>query len=243
MNPRTLLVRGMLVGVVAGLFAFVFAYLVGEGPVNQAILFEGAHDAAGEPELVSRGVQSTLGLATAVLVFGAAAGGVFAIAFAFAYGRLGQLGVRATALGVAGAAFLVFALVPVLKYPANPPAVGQGETIGRRSALFLALLIISVVAVVGAVVLGRALTARLGNWDAVLVAALAFAVAIALAGALLPTVDEVPADFPATVLWRFRLASLGTQLVLWTSLGLIFGAVTERRLQRREPVLQSVAVK
>src|SRR3954447_4685592 len=105
MNPRTLLVRGMLVGVVAGLVAFVFAYLDGEGPVNQAILFEGAHAGHGtaeEPELVSRGVQSTLGLAVAVLVFGAAVGGVFAIAFAVAYGRLGRLGVRATALGVAG---------------------------------------------------------------------------------------------------------------------------------------------
>ena len=41
----------------------------------------------------------------------------------------------------------------------------------------------------------------------------------------------VPAEFPASVLWRFRLASLGTQLVLWLGMGLIFGALTERALR------------
>jgi hypothetical protein len=49
---------------------------------------------------------------------------------------------------------------------------------------------------------------------------------------LLPPVNEVPADFSATVLWRFRLASVGTQLVLWTTIGLLFGALTERRARR-----------
>ena len=50
-------------------------------------------------------------------------------------------------------------------------------------------------------------------------------------------VDEVAGGFPATLLWRFRLASLGTQAVLWTTLGLLFGALTERSLQdrRRQP--------
>ena len=37
----------------------------------------------------------------------------------------------------------------------------------------------------------------------------------------------------ATLLWRFRLASLGTQAVLWTTMGLLFGALTERSLQER----------
>ena len=48
-------------------------------------------------------------------------------------------------------------------------------------------------------------------------------------------VDEVPEHFPATVLWQFRLAALGTQLVLWATLGLLFGWLTERRLQRAAP--------
>ncbi|GAA2221015.1 CbtA family protein [Micromonospora olivasterospora] len=47
------------------------------------------------------------------------------------------------------------------------------------------------------------------------------------------TITEVPDGFPALVLWKFRLASLGTQLVTWTTLGLLFGALTERSLRTR----------
>jgi len=35
------------------------------------------------------------------------------------------------------------------------------------------------------------------------------------------------------VLWRFRVASLGTQLVLWAGIGLLFGALAERSLVGR----------
>jgi len=49
---------------------------------------------------------------------------------------------------------------------------------------------------------------------------------------VLPPVDEVPPEFSAVVLWQFRVASLGTEAVLWTTLGLTFGAVAERYLAR-----------
>jgi predicted cobalt transporter CbtA len=42
----------------------------------------------------------------------------------------------------------------------------------------------------------------------------------------------VPDSFPSIVLWRFRLASLGTGLLLWTVIGLGFGALTERAERR-----------
>jgi predicted cobalt transporter CbtA len=234
LTPRTLLVRGMVVGIVAAALAFVFARLFGEGPIGQAIAFEYAHTMPGmdEPEPVSRAVQSTFGLGTAVLVYGTALGGIFALAFAFAYGRLGALGIRATAALVAAMGFTAAYLVPLLKYPANPPAIGNPDTIGRRTALYFLMLAISVAAAVGAVILARNLTPRLGAWNAVLVAVGAFVAVVAVAMLALPTVNEVPADFSATVLWRFRLASTGTQLVLWATIGLLFGALTERRVHR-----------
>ena len=46
---------------------------------------------------------------------------------------------------------------------------------------------------------------------------------------VMPGTDPVPAAFPATALWRFRLASVGVQAVLWATLGIGFGALTERR--------------
>ena len=89
---RMLLVRGMFSGLIAGLLALVFARVFGEPSIGSAIGFESALQAAQgatpEPELVSRTAQSTIGLATAVLVYAVAFGGLFALAFAIAYAGL-----------------------------------------------------------------------------------------------------------------------------------------------------------
>jgi predicted cobalt transporter CbtA len=45
---------------------------------------------------------------------------------------------------------------------------------------------------------------------------------------VLPEINEVPEHFSAVVLWRFRVAALGMQLVLWAVIGLLFGVLTER---------------
>ncbi|WP_203935618.1 CbtA family protein [Planosporangium mesophilum] len=235
MTARTLLVRGMLVGVVAGLLAVAFSSLFGEPQINNAIAYEAAHTPPGdhEHELVSRTLQATVGLAVAVLVYGAALGGVFGLAFAFAYGRLGRLGARPTALLVAAVGFVAVYAAPFVKYPASPPAVGNPDTIGRRTALYFLMIVVSVAVAIVATLVGRSLNRRLDTWTASLVAVAVFVAVVALAGLVLPAVDEVPGDFSATLLWRFRLASLGTQLVLWTTFGLLFGALTERSLRRQ----------
>jgi predicted cobalt transporter CbtA len=241
---RTLLVRGMVVGVVGAAFAFVFASLFGEPSINAAIAFEYAHTAPGadEPELVSRSVQSTIGLGLAVTLYGSALGGIFALAFAFAYGRLGTLTTRGTAVVVAAIGFVAMYLMPFVKYPANPPAVGNPETIGRRSILYLLMVLVSALSAVAAVMLSRTSMARLGQWNATLLGAGVFVLLVAVAGAVLPGVNEVPDTFPATALWRFRLASVGTQLVLWTTLGLLFGALTDRSARRRAATAPAVPV-
>lgn len=240
---RVLLVRGLISGLVAGLLALVFARIFGEPSIGSAIDFESAtgqtvtgahtHGEAAEPELVSRAVQSSIGLATAVLVYAVAFGGLFSVAFAAAYGRVGQLSARTTAAVLAVGGYLVVYVVPFLKYPANPPAVGSENTIGQRTGWYLAMVVISVVLAVTAVYLGRRLTARLGAWNAALAAGAGYVVAVAAAQAWLPSSSEMPEAFPATVLWEFRVASLGTQLVLWATIGLLFGAlITSRKLVR-----------
>ena len=60
-----------------------------------------------------------------------------------------------------------------------------------------------------------------------LVSAAVFVAVAGLAALALPPVDEVPVNFPASVLWNFRLASIGARAVLWAALGLIFGAMTQ----------------
>jgi hypothetical protein len=227
----------MVVGIVAGLIAFGFAKFFGEPQVDRAIAFEDqmnrAKGEAPEPELVSRPVQSGLGLLTGVVVYGTAFGGLFALAFAFAYQRIGRLSPRVTAALLAVAGFVALVLVPQLKYPSNPPSVGQPETIGYRSELFFLMILISIAALGFAIIIALRLGARYGSWNAALIGAAAFIGIIVVAQVLLPDINEVPDQFPAVVLWRFRIISLGIQLILWATFGLLFGFLAERALSNR----------
>jgi predicted cobalt transporter CbtA len=229
---RTLLLRGMLAGVLAGILAVGFATLFGEPQIELAIGFESLMEhAAGhapEPELVSRAVQRSFGLLTAGVACGAALGGIVALIFAFAYRRIGRFSPRVLAALLAGTGLITTVLVPQLKYPANPPSIGEPETIGLRTALHFEMILIAVAATVLAVLLGRRLLARFGGCNASLVAAVAFVCIVAAIQFALPDVNEVPDGFPAVVLWRFRIAALGTQFVLWASFGVIFGVLAER---------------
>jgi len=227
----------MLVGIVAGLLTFGYAKIIGEPLVDRAITFEDqlerAKGEAPEPELVSRGVQSGLGLLTGVVVYGTALGGLFSLAFAFAYHRIGPASPRLTAALLAGAGFLSLVLVPQLKYPPNPPSVGQPGTIAYRSELFFLMIFISVVALVWAILFARSLAHRYNAWNAGLLAAALFIGIIVIAQLVLPDINEVPDQFPAVVLWRFRVASIGMQVILWSAIGLLFGIAAERILSRQ----------
>ncbi len=233
---RTLVIRGMLAGIAAGLAAFLFAAAFGEPPVDAAIAVEAAGEAAThaahghEHEVVSRGVQSTAGLLTATTAIGLALGCLVALVFAGVYGRVSSAGARATALAIAAGGFVVFVLVPLTKYPPNPPAVGDPDTIGARTWLYFGLILTTVIALAAAVQLAKRRAASWGTWNAALAGTALFLALTAVAQVLLPAVDEVSAEFPAAVLWEFRLASAGTQLVLWTTLGLAFGWAAERAL-------------
>ncbi|MER6387639.1 CbtA family protein [Streptomyces sp. NPDC001523] len=241
-SPRVLLVRGMLAGLLAGVAAFLVAYLLGESKVDAAIAIEeaGAHEHGDEGAPVSRALQATAGLGTGTLLYGVAIGGIAALVFCYALGRIGRFGPRATALLVSGGLFLTVNLVPFVKYPSNPPAVGDPETVTQRTTLFVLMIALSVLLGVGALILGRRLAPRLGNWNASVVAAFAFLVAIGLSYALLPGINEVPEGFPAALVWQFRLATLALQAVTWATFGLAFGYLAERALVPATPAQEAV---
>ncbi|AXA67715.1 CbtA family protein [Pseudomonas oryzihabitans] len=229
-----LLLRGMIAGLLAGILAFSFAKVFGEPSVEQAINFEATmahnHDhgdsAAGEEEeLVSRGVQSSIGLLTGVVVYSTSIGGIFALVFAFSMGRLGsiKIGPRGLAAALALLAFISVVLVPALKYPANPPSVGDPETIRQRTKLFFLMVVVSLAALVAAINVFRKLMGRLYGWASITVAAVFYVVIMAIAADVFPVINEVPEGFSASLLWNFRIASLGIHAVVWTTLGLVFG--------------------
>jgi predicted cobalt transporter CbtA len=232
----------MLAGLLAGFLGFGFAKVVGEPEIVRAIAFEDthvAHDADAttdrtaaahqhEDAPVSRTVQSTIGLLTGTAIYGVALGGLLALVYAFAGGRIGPGTTRALALSLAATGLGAVYVVPFLKYPPNPPAVGDPDTIGRRTTLYVIMVVISLVATSLTVVVRRRLVPRFGAWNGTLLALGGLVTVIVVAFAVLPPIDEVPADFPADVLWRFRLASFGLQVVVWSTIGLVFGVLAER---------------
>lgn len=262
LTPSALLVRGLLAGLFAGIVAFGVAYVVGEPSVNAAIAVEEAGGAAevpatethshdegaahddtahddtagghshGDEAEVSRSLQSTLGLLTGTVVAGVTLGGLAGVLSAFALGRFGGLGARATTLGIAAAGFVVLYAIPYVAYPPNPPAVGSGDTIGVRTASYFALVAISIIAAVAALVGGRSLVGKVSGWYASLAAIGGYLVVTLVAIRLLPSYDEVPDGFPASVLFDFRAASFVTQFALWAVLGVVLAELVHRLLAR-----------
>jgi predicted cobalt transporter CbtA len=253
----TLLMRGMLVGVLAAVLSFGFLKIAGEPQVDRAIAFETAMDQAKEeakkadakakgmempvseeePELVSRPVQGGIGLFIGDTVYNVAFGGLFALVFALCYGRMGDFGPRTASALLAVSGLIAVYIVPNLKYPANPPSVGDPDTITMRTELYFAIILISLAAMIAAWVLRNRLVSEYGAWNAALIAGGAYLVVMVVVSLALPTVNEVPEGFPATVLWQFRIASLGAQTIMWATIGLTFGALTERA-ERRQSGLQ-----
>ncbi|MCW2788830.1 MAG: hypothetical protein JWQ91_2934 [Aeromicrobium sp.] len=253
MTPRTFLVRGLLAGLLAGFFTFAVAYTVGEPQVDAAIAVEEAgaahsdqpagdghthsHSDADEDSgtQVSRDTQSTWGLATGILAVSIAIGGVVGLVSAFAVGRLGRLRPGQSTAVVALLGFVAAWLVPFLKYPATPPAVGDGETIGDRTLYYFSIQAISVLAMIGVVLLARRLLADHGTYRTLLISGAAFLAVTIVAGLLLPTVNEI-GDFPGDTLWYFRRASLLTNATMWAAIGVILTGLIGRVYEQESAV-------
>jgi hypothetical protein len=255
MTPSNFLIRGLLAGLLGGLVAFGVAYVVGEPQINTAIAIEeagetGHHEHAtgsdtpadAEPvgahtTEVSRQNQATWGLLTATVGIGAALGGAIALAAAFALGRLRMSPTQSTAV-VAAIGFVAFSLVPFLKYPANPPAVGNAETIGHRSDLFFGFMALSIVAAIAETILaGILLKAGKSAFQATTIPVLGFVIITSVAAWLFPTVNEV-GHFPADTLWFFRRASILTSAAEWATIGVVLTGLIGR-LHSRESAEQA----
>ncbi|BDB62168.1 CbtA family protein [Rhodococcus sp. RDE2] len=244
-----LLLRGLLAGLVAGLLAGGVAFVVGEPHIESAIALEEAageahshdHDHAattgeshghshGEDALVDRTGQKA-GLFLATTLAGLALGALYASVLHFARRLTDMPGWKLGLFGAAGA-WLAVEAVPFVKYPANPPAVGDPDTIDQRTLLWLASVALGLVAIAVAVAVAKALAAQDLHTVRIAGPAVAFLVVVGLGYLALPSIDEVGEGFPATLLWEFRVASFTVQLTLWAVLGVVFAYLTERASRR-----------
>jgi predicted cobalt transporter CbtA len=229
--------RGMAAGLLAGLLAGLFAFFVGEPVLDRAIALEQsahahedgghAHGGGGDEETFSRTTQK-VGLFFATGLFGVTVGGVFGIGYAFFRERLVAGSDLKRSISLAGAIFAGAFLIPFLKYPANPPSVGDPSTIRERTAAYFTLVALSLLAILLAWLAARTLEAR--GVEALrrrLMVGAGLVSVVAVLFFLLPAAPSA-GGFPSGMLWAFRLSSFGTQLAFWACLGLLFGALCER---------------
>lgn len=267
---RQFIVRGMLAGAFGGLLAFVFARIFAEPHIQDAIDYEAGRDeaqslldkAAGLPAVhehadpFGRAIQGNAGLGVGIIAFGIAVGALYGVAYALACGRTGAVRPRPLALLVAAGGFLTLYLIPFVKYPANPPAVGDHDTIRDRSGLYLLMVAVSILVLVGGVWFGQRLKPRFGTWNSSLLAALACVAALGAVMMLLPSLGELSSNeqgptetpqpltnpqgqivypgFPADTLFEFRLYSVAAQAILWTAIALTFAPLAERLLTHEQ---------
>jgi len=233
---RSMIGVAALVGVGAGLASALLLSVTGEPLVRQAIAIEEARSTASavaEAELVSRAAQSGPGLFAALGLIGAVFGVLLALT---SWGlRRAQPDPFRRSVWAGVLLFGSITLLPWLKYPPNPPAVGDPATIARRQALYVSLIALSLaLGLLGVALAGRLRRAGWPEARRVAVLAVAGSLAVGLALAALPAAPD-PVTVPATLIWRFRLSSLGGNAVLWAVLSVGFGllaAEASREAQR-----------
>ncbi|MGV9710498.1 CbtA family protein [Gordonia sp. NPDC003424] len=256
---------GLLSGLIAGIVAYVFARLFIEPQVAKAIDYEegrshaeemlaGEHGGHEHGEVFTRSVQENIGAGVGTVVFAVCMGAFFAVAFTLLWAYLGRRYPAtdprwvAAALGVIG--FVSMFAVPFFVYPANPPAVGNDDTIGARSGAFLTITLLSVAFAILAVLVALSLRPRIGGLVSGVVGGIGYLAAVTVAAAFLPEFHEVPgpltndagqivfAGFPGDVIGDFRVFAIANQVILWTVLTVVFALVLGRMMASEESASQ-----
>jgi predicted cobalt transporter CbtA len=213
------IVAGLLAGLVVGLFH----YVVTEPVIDQAITIESSMhpEEANEPPVVTRDVQRVGGVIGWVM-YGLFMGTVFGAVYALQRPRFGAAGVALNAFLAAVAAYWLIGLFPFLKYPANPPGVGDPDTIDYRQTLFVLCWVLSVGGALAAGWAHRLLRPRLAGPRLWLLVGGAYLVYVVALFVLLPANPD-PVNMPAALVQQFRLLSLIGLTLFWIVLGAAFG--------------------
>ncbi|MGH9021816.1 MAG: CbtA family protein [Acidimicrobiia bacterium] len=223
---RSILGVALVLGAASGILASILSTVIAEPIIDDAIALEESRadpNAPPEPELVARELQRGTGRFAAYALGGAA----FGLLFGLTYALLRRSHTEPLRCAALTGAVLTGAITisPWLKYPPNPPAAGDPATLAERQQLYSLLILVSAVVLLGAIALaGRLRAAHWAEHRRVAAVVIAGAIAMAAVFALFPPAPDA-ACAPADLVWRFRVASLATNMVVWTGLALGFGVI------------------
>jgi predicted cobalt transporter CbtA len=231
----TFVIITLLSGAIAGTILGIINQVLVEPYIDRAVSIETQNAIKGgeviDPvELQDYRIWQKGGEIVAGTILGISFGALFGIVFIYGRNLLlpnSNSNIK-KALVLAGIMWFVLFLVPALKYPSNPPAVGDPETIYYRESLYIGLLAISGFAALGLALLYRKLGSIAENKrNGIIVIPLIYAAIIVGAFIILPpNPDEISA--PMDLVQGFRIASAFTMSVFWGLLGLTFGVIWDR---------------
>lgn len=222
----------LLAAIVAALLVSVFHTFVTEPLIDRAIGIEEQMSEAEaghgheEAPIISRDVQK-LGLFLGWFLYAVSWACLFAAIYFLAQKWLPGSNVWQRGAVMAALAYWGIALLPFLKYPANPPGVGDPTTIDYRQMLYLSLLGLSIVGAAGAVVLHRQFGVQLSGvkrWLPISLFLGIFSLVVYLALPANPDAISMPMD----VVQNFRTLSLSGLTLFWVAFGLAFAWLTQR---------------
>jgi len=229
------LISGAFAGLIHGTvnFAIVEPYLdQAIGIENQNLFASGEEKDTPEFWVEYEGyrVWQKSGQILAGVILGTSIGALFGIVFALSRNSLPGNNDIKKAVVLAGIMWFTMFLIPFLKYPANPPTVGDPETVVLRSILYLSFIAISGFAAVGF----YKLSTKFQN-NRKLVALIGYCVFISAVFFAMPeNPDEITA--PMDLVNEFRIMSFLGVTSFWASIGVILGFFWNRLSPHKETV-------
>jgi predicted cobalt transporter CbtA len=235
LNAISFVIITLLSGAIAGTTLGAINQVLVEPYIDRAISIETQNvikegQVVDSVELQNYRLWQKGGEIAAGTILGMSLGALYGIVFVYSRSLLlphSNSNIR-KALILAGIMWFVLFLVPALKYPANPPAVGDPETIYYRESLFIGILAISGFSALGLALIYRKLGSVASiNKNRIIVIPLIYSAIIVGAFFIFPpNPDEI--TVPMELVQGFRIASAFTMSIFWGLLGLILGAFWDR---------------
>ena len=216
------LVSGAIAGFVHGTinFALVEPYLdQAIGLENESLFASGEAEDNLEfwAEYESYRIWQKSGQVLAGVILGLAMGSLFGIVYALSKNSLPGKNDVAKSVILAGVMWITIYIIPFLKYPANPPTVGDGETVMLRAILYVSFIALSGIGVV----IFYKLSQKLQN-NKKYFGLFGYVIFITILFFVMPeNPDEITA--PMNLVNEFRLMSVLGVSSFWLSVGLILG--------------------
>jgi len=155
-------------------------------------------------------------------ILGMSIGALFGIVFAYSRNSLPKGHTVKKTFVLAAIMWLTIFLIPFLKYPANPPTVGDADTVVLRQILYLLFIAISGLSAVGFFVLYKKLQNKKKGF-----AFVGYAVFITAVFFMMPpSPDEVTA--PMDLVNGFRTMSVVAVSTFWVAEAIILGALWQK---------------